>query len=82
VAVYFASDDLALGSSKAANTENIKMMPKNLYVVECDDVYKTYDIPTEHSYFRSGREKGKPGLVFENMYKYLETGRVFPEDVL
>ena len=94
VVVYFASDDLALRASKAANLknkiasrrlghtgpENMEMTPKNVYVVDCDDVNNAYDAPTGHSYFKSGREKGKPGLVFEHIYACLKTGRVFPDD--
>lgn len=96
VVVYFASDDLALRSSKAANLknkiasrrlghtgpENMEMTPSNVYVVDCDDVNNIYDNPTGHSYFRSGKVKGKPGLVFEHIYNCLKTGRVFPEDEL
>lgn len=96
VVVYFASDDLALRASKAANLknkiasrrlghtgpENMEMTPKNVYVVDCDDVNNAYDNPKGHSYFRSGKEKGKPGLVFDHIYACLKTGRVFPEDEL
>ena len=92
VVVYFASDDMALRASKAANLknkiasrrlghtgpENMEKTPKNVYVVDCDDVNNAYDNPKGHSYFRSGREIGKPGLVFEHIYMCLKTGRVFP----
>lgn len=94
VVVYFASDDLALRSSKVANLknkiasrrlghtgpENMELTPKNLYVVDCDDINNAYDNPKGHSYFRSGRVKGQPGVVFEHIYGCLKTGRVFPED--
>ncbi|GAA5167980.1 alpha/beta hydrolase [Viridibacterium curvum] len=94
VVVYYASDDLALRASKAANLknkiasrrlghtgpENMDMTPKNVYVVDCDDVNNSYDVPKGHSYFRSGKVQGKPGLVFEHIYGCLKTGRVFPED--
>jgi esterase/lipase superfamily enzyme len=96
VIVYFASDDLALRASKAANLknkiasrrlghtgpENMEMTPKNVYVVDCDNVNNAYDDPMGHSYFQSGREKGTPGLVFEHIYRCLKTGRAFPEDEL
>lgn len=96
VIVYFASDDLALRASKAANLknriasrrlghsgpENMDLTPKNLYSVDCDDVNNSYDRPKGHSYFRYGKEKGKPGLVFEHIYSCLKSGRVFPEDEL
>jgi len=94
VVVYFASDDLALRSSKVANLknkiasrrlghtgpENMDLTPNNVYVVDCDDVNHIYDYPKGHSYFRSGQVKGKPGVVFEHMYSCLKSGRVFPED--
>lgn len=94
VVVYYASDDLALRASKAANLknkvasrrlghtgpENMDLTPKNVYAMECDDVNNLYDSPKGHSYFRSGEKKGKPGLVFEHIFETLRTGRVFPED--
>lgn len=94
VVVYFASDDLALRASKAANLKNkiasrrlghsgpedMDLTPKNVYAVDCDDVNNIYDSPKGHSYFRSGKVKGKPGLVFEHIFNCLKTGRVFPED--
>lgn len=74
VVVYFASDDLALRSSKVANVknkiasrrlghtgpENMDMTPGNVYAVDCDDVNTTYDPPIGHSYFRfdGGGAKG------------------------
>lgn len=96
VVVYYASDDLALRSSKAANLknriaskrlghsgpENIKLTPSNVYAVDCDELNNIYDFPKGHSYFRSGREKGKPGLVFEHMFNCMLSGRVFPENGL
>lgn len=94
VVVYFASDDLALRASKAANLknkiasrrlghtgpENMELTPHNVYIVDCDDVNNSYDYPKGHSYFHSGKESDKPGLVFEHIYNCLKTGRVFPED--
>lgn len=96
VVVYFASDDLALRASKAANLknkiasrrlghtgpENMDLTPKNVYVVDCDDVNNIYDALKGHSYFRSGRVRGEPGLVFDHIYGCLKSGRVFPEDAL
>lgn len=78
VVVYFASDDLALRASKAANLknkvasrrlghtgpENMELTPKNVYVVDCDDVNNEYDNPKGHSYFRSGGKKRKTGIGF------------------
>lgn len=96
VTVYYASDDLALRASKASNLknkiasrrlghtgpENLDLAPANVYVVDCDDVNNVYDNPKGHSYFRSGRIKGVPGLVFDHIFSCLESGRVFPEDEL
>lgn len=94
VIVYYASDDLALRSSKAANLknkvasrrlghtgpENMQRTPSNVYAVDCDDVNNAYDVPKGHSYFRSGRNPGEFGLVFDHIFSALVTGRVFPED--
>lgn len=94
VVVYFASDDLALRASKGANLknkiasrrlghtgpENIELTSKNVFMVDCDDVNNAYDNPKGHSYFRSGRRDGEPGLVFDHIYTCLKSGRVFPED--
>ena len=93
VIVYFASDDLALRTSKASNLKNkitsrrlghtgpedMRITPANVYTVDCDDVNNIYDNPKRHSYFRSGRKKGQPGLVFEHIFETLLSGRVFPE---
>ncbi|WP_029134196.1 alpha/beta hydrolase [Sedimenticola selenatireducens] len=94
VIVYFASDDLALRASKASNLKNkiasrrlghtgpedMRLTPANVYTVDCDDVNNIYDSPKGHSYFRSGRKKGQPGLVFEHIFETLISGRVFPDD--
>ncbi|MCS1408967.1 MAG: hypothetical protein M2R45_02146 [Verrucomicrobia subdivision 3 bacterium] len=94
VVVYFASDDLALRASKAANLKNkiasrrlghtgpedIQATPKNVYAVDCDDVNNIYDDLKGHFYFRSGRQTGQPGKVFEHIFNTLEAGRVYPDD--
>lgn len=94
VVVYYASDDLALRASKAANLknkiasrrlghtgpENIKKTPRNVYQVDCDDINTSYDTPTGHNYFRYGKKDGDPGLVFEHIFQCVESGRVFPDD--
>lgn len=94
VTVYHASDDLALRASKASNLKNkiasrrlghtgpedMRRTPGNVYSVDCDDVNNDYDRPKGHSYFRSGKRKGSPGLVFEHIFACLQSGRVFPED--
>ncbi|MGZ8947093.1 MAG: alpha/beta hydrolase [Methylococcaceae bacterium] len=94
VIVYFASDDLALRSSKAPNLknkiasrrlghsgpENMDLTPQNVYVVDCDDINNSYDKPLGHSYFRSGKTKGEPGRVFDHIFNCIVSGRVFPTD--
>ena len=94
VVVYYASDDLALRSSKVANLKNkiasrrlghtgpeyMSQTPSNVYMVDCDDVNTAYDMPKGHSYFRSGNEKGAPGKVFDHTWGTLMTERVYPED--
>lgn len=94
VVVYFASDDLALRASKVANVKNgeasrrlghtgpedMDLTPKNVYAIDCDDVNTVYDNPKGHSYFRSGKKKGEPGVVFDHIWQTMTTGRVFPKD--
>lgn len=94
VVVYYASDDLALRSSKVANLknriasrrlghtgpENMTLTPTNVYAVDCDDVNTAYDTPKGHSYFRSGKKPGEPGKVFDHIWQTIMTGRVFPDD--
>jgi esterase/lipase superfamily enzyme len=94
VVVYYASDDLALRASKASNLKNkiasrrlghtgpedMERTPKNVFAVDCDDVNNAYDTPKGHSYFRSGRQKGEPGLVFDHIFATILSGRVFPDD--
>lgn len=52
----------------------MELTPKNVYVVDCDEVNNVYDNPKGHSYFRFGIDEGKPGLVFEHIYTCLKTG--------
>ncbi len=94
VVVYYASDDLALRASKVSNLKNAEASrrlghsgpedmdktPKNVYAIDCDEVNTLYDPPKGHSYFRSGKKKGSPGLVFEHIFQTMLTGRVFPND--
>ncbi len=93
VVVYYASDDLALRASKAANLKNkvasrrlghsgaedMRKTPRNVFQADCDDINTDYDRPTGHDYFRYN-EEGKAGLVFEHMFQCISSGRVFPED--
>ena len=94
VVVYYASDDLALRASKVSNLKNAESSrrlghtgpedmdktPKNIFAIDCDDVNTAYDPPKGHSYFRSGKKKGHPGVVFDHIFQTLLTGRVFPRD--
>ncbi len=94
VVTYYASDDLALRASKAANLknkvasrrlghtgpENLSRTPRNVFQVDCDDINTSYDFPKGHNYFRSGKTKGQSGLVFDHIFQCLTVGRVFPDD--
>lgn len=94
VVVYYASDDLALRASKVANLKNaeasrrmghtgpedMELTPKNVFAIDCDEINTVYDTPKGHSYFRSGKKKGEPGVVFEHIFSAMVSGRVFPRD--
>ncbi len=94
VTVYFASDDLALRASKAANLKNkvasrrlghtgpesMELAPGNVYAVDCDDVNTAYDTPAGHSYFTTDGSSNKSGKVFDHIFSSLLSGRVFPDD--
>ena len=94
VMVYYASDDLALRASKVANVvkaeasrrlghtgpEDMNLTPQNVYAIDCDEVNMEYDPLKGHTYFRSGKKKGQPGLVFDHIFQTLLTGRPFPSD--
>lgn len=93
VSVYFASDDLALRSSKISNLknkvasrrlghtgpENMKKVHDNVYAIDCDNFNNTYDMPKGHSYFLDDN-KNRPGKVFEHLYNTIRTGRVEVSD--
>ena len=92
VAVYYASDDLALRASKAANLksriasrrlghtgpERPERTPLNVYSIDCDEINTLYDPQKGHTYFRSGEVPGRPGIVFEHIFASIITGRIFP----
>lgn len=95
VLVYYASDDLALRSSKISNLknmiasrrlghsgpENYKKIQLNVYSIDCDNFNNKYDMPIGHSYFLDdGKNKEKGGVVFEHMFNAIKTGRVYVED--
>lgn len=96
VSVYFASDDLALRASKAANLknkiasrrlghtgpENMKLVPGNVYAIDCDDLNTRYDPPKGHSYFLFDSSGKKPGKVFEHIAQSISSGRVQVGDPL
>ncbi len=94
VVVYYASDDLALRASKAANLknkiasrrlghtgpENIKLTLRNVFQVDCDDINTQYDMPKGHNYFRHGNDSSQSGLVFDHIFQCMKNGRVFPDN--
>ncbi len=74
VIVYYAADDLAMRASKVANLydavsrrlghtgpENMELVPKNVYSIDCDNFNNRYDPPVGHSYFLTD-ENGNPGV--------------------
>jgi esterase/lipase superfamily enzyme len=93
VSVYFASDDLALRSSKISNLknkvasrrlghtgpENMHLVQSNVYAIDCDNFNNKYDFPKGHSYFLND-DNDNVGLVFEHMFKTMSSGRVFVDD--
>ncbi len=94
VVVYYASDDMALRASKAANLKNkvasrrlghtgpedMRKTPRNVFQADCDDINTDYDMPKGHNYFRYGKTAGQPGAVFTHIFQCIRTGRVFPGD--
>jgi esterase/lipase superfamily enzyme len=93
VSIYYASDDLALRSSKISNLknlvasrrlghtgpENMGKVQTNVYAIDCDNFNNTYDYPKGHSYFLDD-DQNQVGLVFEHLYSSIETGRVNVSD--
>ena len=94
VVVYYASDDLALRASKAANLKNgiasrrlghsgpedMRKVPSNVYAVDCDDFNMDYDT-MGHSYFLQDDSKPKrSGRLFEDLYRAIRLGRVTDDD--
>lgn len=89
VSVYFASDDLALRSSKLSNLknkiaskrlghtgpENMGNVLSNVHAIDCDRFNNKYDYPKGHSYFLED-DNGASGVVFDHMFNSLKTGRV------
>ncbi len=89
VSVYFASDDLALRSSKISNLKNqvasrrlghtgpedMNKVQSNVYAIDCDNFNNQYDFPKGHSYFLENKQ-GEMGAVFEHLFNTIKTGRV------
>jgi len=94
VLVYYASDDLALRSSKISNLKNkvasrrlghtgpedMKKVQSNVHAIDCDNFNNQYDVPKGHSYFLEDKN-GNPGKVFEHLFKTIKTGRVDANDL-
>jgi len=95
VSVYYASDDLALRSSKISNLKNkvasrrlghtgpedMTKVRSNVYAIDCDNFNNQYDEPKGHSYFL-GDDKTNAGRVFEHLYNTIKTGRVAVDDTV
>ncbi len=93
VSVYFASDDLALRSSKISNLknqiasrrlghtgpENMAKVQSNVYAIDCDNFNNQYNFPQGHSYFLENQD-GEIGAVFNHLFETIKTGRVQMED--
>lgn len=93
VSVYYASDDLALRSSKISNLrnkvasrrlghtgpENMDKVQSNVYAIDCDNFNNKYDFPKGHAYFLND-EEDEIGKVFEHMFNTIKTGRVLVDD--
>ena len=93
VSVYYASDDLALRSSKISNLknmvasrrlghtgpENMNNVQSNVYAIDCDNFNNKYDFPKGHSYFLDD-DNDNIGRVFEHMFNTIKSGRVLVDD--
>jgi len=93
VSVYYASDDLALRSSKISNLKNkvasrrlghtgpeeMENVQSNVYAIDCDNFNNKYDFPKGHSYFLND-ENNNVGAVFEHLFDTIKSGRVFVDD--
>lgn len=94
VAVYHASDDLALRASKVVNLRNriasrrlghtgperLNRCPPNVYSLDCDEVNMLYDRGDGHTYFLT-EPGGGPGEVFKHILETIRSGRVFGFDI-
>ncbi len=53
----------------------LERVPKNVYALDCADFNTDYDPPVGHGYFASDPQSN-PGLLFEHMWRCIQTGRV------
>jgi Alpha/beta hydrolase of unknown function (DUF900) len=88
VVVYYAADDLAMRASKVANVgkiasrrlghtgpENMDLINRNIYALDCDDFNNDFDFPVGHGYFADDLA-GNAGPVFDHIWSCIRTGRV------
>lgn len=59
--------------------ENPDRLPRNVYMVDCDEINNIYDSPKGHAYFLKDN-KGQPGLVFQHICKAIQSGRIEVDD--
>lgn len=92
VAVYYAGDDLTLRASKGSNLrhrtvsrrlghtgpEDMAMVPRNVYAIDCDSVNSLYDPTWGHSYFLENKA-GFPGKVLVHILNAVISGRMFED---
>jgi esterase/lipase superfamily enzyme len=62
-----------------SGSENPDLLPRNVYMVDCDEVNNIYDEPKGHTYFLNDENK-QAGLVFQHILKAMQTGRVEVDD--
>lgn len=59
--------------------ENPDLLPKNVFMADCDEFNNLYDSPKGHSYFLRDTA-GRPGVVFQHILRAMQTGRVEVDD--
>ncbi|WP_281560675.1 alpha/beta hydrolase [Thalassomonas sp. RHCl1] len=91
--VYFANDDLAMPASKIANLKNkvvsrrlgmtgpedLDLLPRNVYEVDCDNFNNSVDTPKGHTYFLDKNGNGKATPALKHMLEAMDGGRVKPD---
>ena len=87
--VYYAGDDFAMPASKVANIrhkrlsrrlgmtgpEDISILPKNVYEVDCGDFNNRFDSPLGHAYFLKDKD-GIPSPTIDHMVDAIKSGRI------